>query len=291
VHDEPVVKSINDISNDRGTVLLPTTPQVEQLFPALTGSISLDQIAFLMASSRLVGMVVPGLHSLYSEILVEHSDNPNHQEPKLGYQVKHVDTRFRLITIDVNGAGLSGQLKAFTRPEPTDQASMESVVPLTKHSEFRGKRVLIIGGSRGLGESCAKILASGGADIVFSYSRGESDASRVATEIKSFGGSVKFLRFDAMDMDDNDQYEMLAQLKPTHLMYFATPPISSSNAKGTFQSSTFERFARVYVASFGRLANLLAKQSLAGIYYPSTIFLNEEPDDMMIMISMRCWHN
>jgi hypothetical protein len=108
----------------------------------------------------------------------------------------------------------------------------------------------------------------------------------VATEIKRFGGSVQVLHFNAMDVVDDDQYETLAKLEPTHLMYFATPPIFCS-FKGSFGASIFERFARVYVASFGKLANHLARKGLAGIYYPSSVALNEGADDMIEYIAAK----
>ena len=42
--------------------------------------------------------------------------------------------------------------------------------------EFANVRALVIGGSRGLGEITAKIIAAGGGDVWITYRRGKEDA-------------------------------------------------------------------------------------------------------------------
>lgn len=271
--------SIEDMPGQSGIVRLPPTSQVKSLFPSLAASVDADQIAFLMASSRLVGMIVPGLDSLYSEISVRRSDDSSHQSPELTYAVKRMDKRFRLATIAISGAGLTGIVKAFVRPEQTEQATMKAVNAIVEPIEFDGKRVLVVGGSRGLGETCAKLLAAGGAEVLLTYHRGEADAHRVAKEIGESGGLAQVYRFDAMSLDDSEQFECLSVLGATHMMYFATPKINGR--AGVFQPLELEKYIRVYVSSFGRLAEQLVRAGIKGLYYPSTVFIDDRVDNLV----------
>jgi NAD(P)-dependent dehydrogenase (short-subunit alcohol dehydrogenase family) len=51
---------------------------------------------------------------------------------------------------------------------------MEALSGLCAPDEFAGATALIIGGSRGLGELTAKLLAKGGARILITYATGVS---------------------------------------------------------------------------------------------------------------------
>ncbi|HSE29442.1 MAG TPA: 3-oxoacyl-ACP reductase family protein [Candidatus Saccharimonadales bacterium] len=61
---------------------------------------------------------------------------------------------------------------------------------------FENKKVLITGGSRGLGAATAKRFAQEGADIVINYTEQKEAAEAVAHEIKSLGGKVILIQAD-----------------------------------------------------------------------------------------------
>ena len=280
--DEPIEHSIEAIASLHGTVDLAPESVVKTVFPDLTQSLNWRQVALIMASSRMVGMVAPGLHSLFSEIRLKHSNDPQHSGAELAFTVSRVDLRFRLVTLSICGAGLVGTVKAFVRPKPTEQAHMQTLTSLVAADEFAGQRVLVVGGSRGLGELSAKLLAAGGADVLITYHQGEADAQAVEQSADGASGKVDIERFDALSPADTDraQFEALARWRPTHLMYFATPPIFGRQTSA-FSPSLVEQFFRVYVTNFGRLAHELAAGGMAGVYYPSSIVLDERPDDMI----------
>ncbi|MFJ7069977.1 SDR family NAD(P)-dependent oxidoreductase [Streptomyces sp. NPDC101115] len=69
-------------------------------------------------------------------------------------------------------------------------------------STMSGKAVLVTGGSRGVGAATAVRLAREGADVAFTYVRGEERAREVAARIEEAGGKALALRADAGDAGD-----------------------------------------------------------------------------------------
>ncbi|MFD5328528.1 SDR family oxidoreductase [Streptomyces sp. NPDC127092] len=69
-------------------------------------------------------------------------------------------------------------------------------------STMSGKAVLVTGGSRGVGAATAVRLAQEGADVAFTYVRGEERAREVAARIGAAGGKALALRADAGDAGD-----------------------------------------------------------------------------------------
>ncbi len=55
---------------------------------------------------------------------------------------------------------------------------MNEVGPHVSANEFTGAAALVVGGSRGLGELTAKLLAAGGGRVTITYAYGEGDALR-----------------------------------------------------------------------------------------------------------------
>ena len=61
----------------------------------------------------------------------------------------------------------SGEIRAFVRPKPILQPEVEAIKNLVPNKYFLGKKALIIGGSRGIGESISKVFVSGGGNVCF----------------------------------------------------------------------------------------------------------------------------
>ena len=178
-----------------GTVRLATTvDKMSARFPHAADYLGASAVGALLCLSRLVGMECPGLHSLFSEFEYQFTlaDPPD----ALHYNVASIDDRFRLLEIEVGGLGIRGRVEAFARTPPTTQASMQEVSSLVGPKEFVNQRALVVGGSRGLGELTAKVLAAGGGQPVITYAVGREDAERVAAEITQHGGYCTLLRYD-----------------------------------------------------------------------------------------------
>ena len=258
-----------------------------QLAPSLVRILPSHQIAFMLSTSRLVGMECPGLHSLYASLNFTESEGAVESEEWLSYRVKLFDKRFSLSTILVAGPGLVGNIKAFLRPEPQLQPACQEVraaigVGALSGQPFNGQRVLVIGGSRGLGEVFTKVLAMCGAEVLFTYHKGEQEAAAIVSDIVASKGKAASLQYDVT----RDQGELFAEFAANHFIYMATPFINIGRQK-FFNSHAFVRFCKYYVDGFAATFAGARQQCLASVYYPSSIFLDELPLQMSEYIAAK----
>lgn len=267
------------ISGDAGSLGLYLYPQTAvQLFPNVMRCLSVGQIAALLCSTRLVGMHCPGQHSLYSQLELM-SDPDKDSNPELHYVVDRFDPRFGLAFLKVNASGLSGNIKAFLRPQPQQQAGYDTLRAQVRSDEFDGQRALIIGGSRGLGEVAAKLLAAGGADVRITYYQGKDDASAIVTDIVGHGGKAAALPYNVLHPDESPLANSLAGWVPTDLYYFATPFIFSG-VKARFLAEIFNKFCAYYVTGCVNVVRELYPSGLRRVFYPSSVAIDELPSDM-----------
>jgi hypothetical protein len=270
----PTNLGLDALPGQFGAVGFVTSPaQVASRFPFAAHSLGKRSIAGLLNLSRLVGMICPGLHSILARLDVAVSDAD--ATDSVSYKVISVDERFRYVTQDVHGAGLSGMLEALVRNPPAEQPGIDELSRSVAPAEFRGSVALVIGGSRGLGEVTAKLLAAGGAHVIISYSIGQADADRVASSIRAAGGTCEIIHYDASNTSV-DQLGCLGSL-PTHVYYFATGPISHSRTK-PFDSTRFEESCAFYVAGFAHLCSCLRPpaRTTVRVFYPSSVYVSAE---------------
>ncbi|MCP4650700.1 MAG: hypothetical protein GY853_11565 [PVC group bacterium] len=247
-----------------------------KLFPVLTKKMPLQQLAELLAVTRLVGMECPGYHSVLSALDISFVDNPD-ALLELTYNVSEYDKRFSLLSINLRGPSLNGTVRAFFRPPPKSQKSIFCLRKKITNKEFKGQNALIIGGSRGLGEVAAKLLAAGGANVKITYYRGKEDALKIVDEIVSVGGYADCTPFNILDIENALSNKLIAETKITHLYYFATPSIFAIKYKKYFSSKLFKKFCKYYVTGFESTVNSLCAISpgITNIFYPSSIAIDE----------------
>jgi hypothetical protein len=216
--------------------------------------------AELVSLTRLVGMHVPGLHSLFSSFDVELG--PNDGAPDgLRYAVARYDERFAKTTVDVSGRMLRGTVVAFVRPQPVEPTIGEA---RPRPHEFAGQRWLVVGGSRGLGATTALLARVGGGDVRLTYRIGADDAERLAASI---GASAR--RLDVADPGPGMASILADGWHPTHLAYFASPPIFVG-AGGAYSAQLEKRFDDVYIGGFEAILDHLDVDRLQGVLWPSS---------------------
>ncbi len=266
------------IADRSGRLPFATPPgQIASMFPAAAAWVTPQRVAALAATTNLVGMVCPGLHSLFSSLTVQ-TCRDAYDEDSLRFRVTSADPRFRQVRIAVEGGGLTGSLDTFARVPPAAQATMASLVNAADPAEFTGSSALIIGGSRGIGELTAKRIAAGGGHVTITYQLGKSDADKIAHEIISSGGLCNSMHYDVRQ-PAAAQLENLSDT-PTHLYYFATPAIFGRQSE-FFSQRRFEEFLAIYVDGFLQLLQALRRRRPdLSVFYPSSVAVAERPRGM-----------
>lgn len=249
---------------------------IAEAFPNLSLRLPAHQIAILLASSRLVGMHCPGLHSIFSGIDLNFGA-PNDNGKEITYKVNRIDKRFSILFLQVQGSGLMGELKTFFRPKPQEQAGMKEVLSVVQPGEFKEQRALIIGGSRGLGEITAKVIAAGGGDVRATYYRGVKEAKTLVNEIKDLGYHAECLKFDINNPPRELDNKLGKNWEPTHFYYFATPFIFGKSPE-LFSYKRFKNFCDYYVNGFYK--TVFAVKALTHgklvVVFPSTIAVQRD---------------
>ena len=242
-------------------------PQLaHRLFPACVSKYGLATVYEIAASSYVVGMEFPGQNSLFASF----SATLNEQKIEPFFLVSHIDERFRLIQLLIEGQAISARAEAFYRPIPTQNATIEIVAEHVKNGAFSRVRALIIGGSRGIGEIVAKIICVGGGTSTITYNVGKGDAEAVVAEISAWGGNCQSMHLDISTGDAlSFDYSQFNQI-----YYFASPKILP-NRNQSFDYEQTEVYKKVFVEAFEFLCLMVMLQKLnISIFYPSTIFID-----------------
>lgn len=272
----PAQKTLDELQDGQGVVQIsgPETCVAEQ-YPHLCQSLSPRLVASLASISSLVGMVCPGLHSLLTSFTIQLTGEIG--ETALHYRVSKVERRLRIVQIAVGGPGIHGQVTAALRSPPVAQPSALEIAPRVHKESYSGSTVLVIGGSRGLGEVTSKICAAGGARVVLTYATGLCDAVRVCREIAEMGAAASVQRFDIFE-------NISAQLKsieviPTHVYYYASCGMAARH-HALVDAAQLAKLVRFNVTGFVELCAVLAglgARHTVRVFYPSSMLVGEPP--------------
>ena len=144
----------------------------------------------------------------------------------------------------------------------------------SRKTHLPDRRTLVVGGSRGLGEVTAKILAAGGGHPVITYRDGKREAEAVAAEITQAGGRCDVIRYDVLD-PASSQLDGIGTIDSCY--YFATAKIFQRKST-QFEPERLQTFLRYYIDGFSDLCTALAQSNPGniGIFYPSTVAIDEE---------------
>jgi acyl dehydratase len=271
-----------DLEGDRGLIGLPRTySSSRRRFPQIYKRLG-DAFAPICAGfSQIVGMHVPGYFSLFSGFSLEFSNDCRVVDNQLRYEVIRVDPRFRLVTIAVScGVAAAGKIRAFWREPAIIQPPMSAIAQIVRGLPYKDKHALVIGGSRGIGEATAKLIAAGGGSVTVTYHSAKREAARVAREITDSGGSCTAMQFDVL----GPIAAHLRKLKhaPDAVFFFATPRIFNRRTLA-YNQDLFSKFVAYYVVAFANLCDSISSEtsSRISIFYPSSTALDEEVPDLI----------
>jgi len=276
--NDPIPMVWEDIAASNGVVTFyRPAEKCAELWPNLVSAIGAERVAGILAMTRLVGMVSPGLHSTFHRIgiqLIEESRDFATSSDALHFTVRQAEPRFQVVTFSVQSPGVQGTLKASRRTPPTEQPTSDALRSVMPEAVYAGHTALVVGGSRGIGEVTAKLLGLAGVRVIISYVVGAADAEAVATDIREAGGQAITMKLDVLG-DVDAQLDLLPSL-PQSLYYFATRRIGTRNG-ATFDSAIFKGFYEVYVRSFEKLCVNLAKEKHVHAFFPSTVYVDDHP--------------
>jgi hypothetical protein len=268
----------NDIPSATGALPLAVDrAEAERLFPRLVAAVPLHQVAAILATTRLVGMECPGLHSVFGGLTLTFGETVD-GAPVMEYRVASYQAPLSRLVLELRAPGCAGTITAFIRPGPAVQPGVEALRPLVTAGEFAGQRALVVGGSRGLGEVAAKVLAAGGASVRVTYHRGARDAARVVEEIRRAGAAADCIALDVLSRETATAVHAADPWIPTHLYYFATPPILPGTP-GSFSDAVLSTFRAYYVDGFRETVERVRRvaPALRAVFYPSSIAVDETP--------------
>ena len=275
----PLDLTLDEMANRAGRIGFAVPPaEIASVFPNAVRAWNANRIAALICSTYLVGMICPGLHSIFGGLSVVVCDD-NTMTDGIAFEVTRTDSRFRMVRMEIVGSGLSGTIESFMRRPPAAQQALSALTSRVAPYEFAGSTALVVGGSRGVGELTAKLLAAGGARVIITYVAGQADAERLQDEIMTGGGRCDILRYDVRAPTE-PQLQSLSVVADT-LYYCATPFIFRRKA-GLFVVERFAEFLDFYVTGFYNLYQGLRMRHPSGIsiFYPSSIAVEARPADM-----------
>jgi len=262
------------ISGSAGEIALHCgRPLFDTMFPSLAKKFPPIGVAQLLATTRIVGMINPGLYSIFTGLKLKWKAQAS-GSAELNWRTAHFSEEHHMVEIAVAaGEQFEGTLQAFAAPEPVLQPSFVSIKRAVTPDEFRDLNVLIVGGSRGLGETGAKILCAGGARVCITFNSGREEAEQIVNEIAQGGGQFDS-ELGAFFQTAGDGFNCL--------VYFATPSIFRGN-DNVLSPSLLQEFVEFYVTRFW----ILAARMMTGhsetfrIVYPSSISLEHLPANMI----------
>lgn len=265
--DEPTFSECAEMSR-RPLKFYGNATLARELFPSACELYGLATVCEIGSLSELVGMECPGLHSLFSSLQLQIESKRN-KLPTFG--VVESDGRFNLLRISVEGHTIGGEIEAFYRPSPTRNRPLSELAAYVQKGEFENVCALIVGGSRGLGELVAKLIAAGGGKSIITYNFGQIEAEQLVEEILAYGE-----RCTAFQLTVSDATTLPIDLPNfNQLYYFATPKILEKRSD-KFDEGLYKEFQEIYVNGFESICNQINNREIVcSVLYPSTIFINQ----------------
>ena len=252
---------------------------VECLFPNLFNKIGSTIVGEIGSLSAVVGMLIPGLHSIFSSFKLRFG-----AYEKKFIDVTKVDERFGLVNLNVVTDNFSADLNTIVRAAPVSSIPIDCLINSNLPKiNLKGRNILIVGGTRGLGCYTTKLVALMGANVTFTYANSLEDAVSLKMEINKAGFMINFIHFDVNSPSFNDLFID----KPELIFYFATPKIFVKRSK-LFEEVLYSRFRKFYVEVLEKILSISIARNVRGVFVPSSVAIDENTVTMSEYIKAKC---
>lgn len=213
--------------------------------------------------SSIVGMVLPGLNSIFSGCKIYLTE----QSKETFLEITRCDNRFNFCEFKVYEAAFSADVSTIFR-SPASTSGCDHLTKTHKDDALKlhDYRVLILGGSRGIGEKLTATAAIHGATVLFTYNKGLLEAEKLESELKAKGLKVSASHFDAY----KPEWKVLQDFKPSIIFYMLTPPIFVKRSKA-FEAELYDRFHFFYCDLMSEMCLKLNSEAMQLVYYPSSV--------------------
>tara|TARA_R110002073_G_scaffold44540_1_gene123397 strand:- start:296 stop:1765 length:1470 start_codon:yes stop_codon:yes gene_type:complete len=278
----PLDLRIEDCNGVSGSVALGWNEALmTSLFPNATRHLAPAQLAVLLASTRIVGMKCPGLHSVFARLEIDFqapaTGTAARENASLVYRALSTDPRIDRVELELLCTGVQGRIEAFFRPPPVRQATFDQIATLVSGDEFSQQKALVIGGSRGLGEVISKVLAAGGAQMMITYAAGRDDALAVADDIGQNRAMPAVAPYNVIEGTLGKELQDFCA-SVTHIYYLASPTISKSDGK-RWDRPLFTRYCDFYIDGLAMLLQQVMQHRDNSrelqVFIPSSVFLEQ----------------
>lgn len=249
----------------------------KKIFPEFNNNTDYNFISVLLCLTKIIGMKLPGKYSIFSGFNLEFK--PSKINDKLiKYKLKDYDKRWNYLTINVFNNFLKSEISAFERPKPVIQPSFKYIKTKINKLNFKNKKVLVIGGSNGIGEICVKILCYYGAKVTFTYHQNLKNSKRILKDCNN--KNLKFLKLDISDIDNKRLVQIFLKERFDQIYYFATPKIFNNVAERV-NIKILSDFFDYYILNIINILNLIDKKLSKKTYFllPSTIATKNEENN------------
>jgi len=96
---------------------------------------------------------------------------------------------------------------------------------------FKGKNVVVTGGSRGIGRAIAIEFGKKGANVVINYVSSDAEAEKVAEEIKSLGGDAILVKGDISSFEEGKKLiDETVKVSEITLLFNTPVPIAGTKS-------------------------------------------------------------
>ena len=240
------------------------------LFPKLLSHVGGNLIYEISIISNIIGMQMPGLNSLFvrCKLSLKKDFNviPN-------FKIISLNEQLRFLKIFYQGKNIISEMEAFFTPRTPERIiKNELKYELLNKNLYKNKKVLIIGGSRGIGSYLVHVINLLGGEISFTYKNGFNEAKKLSKEVISNNPNnpVKSFKFDVI----KDNYFDIFKSNYEYLFYFATPKIFGKIGVD-FDNLRYQQFEKIYCDKFEDIALNFIQKGGKNIFYPSSVALDE----------------